>query len=95
MAISRVGKRRQVVIPKAVCDEVGLEQGDFVEIRQNRGTIVMKPKKLVDPDDILTPEEERIVLRGEEQLRRGEYVKLERLEHDLDRRARKGSRKTA
>ena len=95
MAISRVGKRRQVVVPKEVCEEVGLREGDFVEIKYSRGAIVLTPKKLVDSDDILTPQEEKIVLRGEQQLRRGEYVTLDQLEHELDSQARKRSRKTA
>ena len=95
MSVSRVGKRRQVVIPKEICEEVGLGEGDFVEIKYSRGAILLTPKKLVDSDDILTPEEERIVLRGEQQLRRGDYVSLEQLEHELDSQARKRSRKTA
>ena len=95
MAISRLGKRRQVVIPKRVCQELGLEEGTFVEVKSRKGAVVIRPKKLVDADDVLTPEEEKIVLRGEQQLRRGDYVTLEEIEHELDRPARKGRRKTA
>jgi hypothetical protein len=32
---------------------------------------------LVDADDVLTPEEEALVRRGEEELRTGEYATLE------------------
>ena len=87
MPISKLGQRRQVVIPKNICDALGLQVGDFVEVRQIKGTVVIKPKKLVDADDVLTPEEEVIVRRDEAQLRRGEYVTLEDLEHALDRPA--------
>jgi AbrB family looped-hinge helix DNA binding protein len=95
MPVSRVGKRRQVVIPKAVCEEVGLKEGDFVEVKYSRGAIVLTAKKLVDRDDVLTPEEEKIVLRGEHQLRRGDSLTLEQLEDELDSQSRKRSRKTA
>ena len=61
----------------------------FVEVNSTSGTVIIKPKKLVDPDDMLTLEEEVIVRRGEEQLRQGNYVNLEKLEHDLDCKARK------
>ena len=71
-----------------------LQVGDFVEVRQIKGTVVIKPKKLVDAEDVLTPEEEVIVRKGEAQLRRGEYVTLEDLEHDLDRPAVMRRRKT-
>ena len=32
MAISKLGLRRQVVIPKEICEELGLQEGDFVEV---------------------------------------------------------------
>ena|SRR5436853_7796944 len=92
--ISKIGQRRQVVIPKNVFDELGLQEGDFVEVTRAKDSVVIKLKKLVDPDDILTPEEEKIVRKGIRQLRRGEYVTLEQLENDLDPQARKRSRKT-
>jgi bifunctional DNA-binding transcriptional regulator/antitoxin component of YhaV-PrlF toxin-antitoxin module len=96
-AISKVGQRRQVVIPipKDTCDAPGLTQGDFVELAQQRDRIVVKPKRLIDAEDTLTPDEERLVLKGEAQIRRGEHVTLERLEHELERRTRKRSRKAS
>jgi AbrB family looped-hinge helix DNA binding protein len=72
--ISRLGQRRQVVIPKEVCEELGLHEGDFVEVMSANGAVVIKPKRLVDPDDILTPEEEGLVRKGEAQLKRGREV---------------------
>jgi AbrB family looped-hinge helix DNA binding protein len=74
MPISRLGQRRQVVIPKEVCEELGLHEGDFVEVMSAQGAVVIKPKRLVDPDDILTPEEEVRVRKGEAQLKRGRAV---------------------
>lgn len=74
MPVSRLGQRRQVVIPKEVCEELGLHEGDFVEVTSAQGVVVIKPKKLVDPDDVLTPEEEAIVRKGEAQLKRGRSV---------------------
>jgi|SRR5215213_3650699 len=93
--ISKIGQRRQVVIPKDVFDELGLQEGDFVEVTRAKGAVVIKPKKLVDSDDILTPEEEKLLLKAEEQIRRGEYTTLEKLENELERSAGKRSRKTA
>ena len=96
MAISKLGQRRQVVIPKEICDELGLQEGDFVEVKRTKGFVIIKPKRLVDPDDVLTPEEGKRVRRGERQLRRGEYVTLEKLEHDaVERSSRQRRRKTA
>src|SRR6266571_8588155 len=94
MPIGKIGQRRQVVIPKEIFDALGLQTGDFVEVTQVKRTVVIKPKKLVDADDVLTPEEEATVRKGEAQLRRGEYVTLEDLEHDMDRPAVTRRRKT-
>lgn len=91
--ITKIGQRRQVIIPKDVLDELGLQEGDVVEVKRSRGSVVIKPKKLVDPDDILTPEEEKIVRKGIRQLQQGKYVTLEQLENGLDHQARKRRRK--
>jgi len=94
MSVSKLGQRRQVVIPKEIWEDLGLEVGGFVEVERVEGTVVIKPKRLVDAEDILTPEEEAIVRRGEEQIHRGEYVTLEKLEHEMEHTARKRRGKT-
>lgn len=85
MPISKLGQRRQVVIPREMCERLGLAEGDFVEVQQVKGSIVITPKKLVDADDVLTPEEEKIVRKGEAQLRRGESRTWQQIKHDLER----------
>jgi AbrB family looped-hinge helix DNA binding protein len=74
MPISKLGQRRQVVIPKEICDELGLQEGDFVEVTSTEGLVIIKPKKVVDADDVLTPEEAKLVRKGEAQLKKGEHV---------------------
>jgi AbrB family looped-hinge helix DNA binding protein len=83
MPISKLGQRRQVVIPQEICDELGLREGDFVEVTSEAGKVVIKPKILVDPDDILTPEEEKLVRKGETELGKGKHVPWNELEKQL------------
>lgn len=85
MPIGKIGQRRQVVIPKEICEELGLGTGDFVEVTQVHRTVVIKPKKIVDADDALTPEEETIVREGERQLREGKSRSWSQIQHDLAR----------
>ncbi len=33
MPVSKLGQRRQVVIPKSICEELNLETGDFIEVK--------------------------------------------------------------
>jgi AbrB family looped-hinge helix DNA binding protein len=73
--ISKLGQRRQVVIPKEICEELGLQVGDFVEVTSAAGKVVIKPKKIVDADDILTPAQRAVIDKGlaeaEEDIRAG------------------------
>lgn len=70
-AVSRIGQRRQVVIPKAVFDALQLQEGDFLEMTVERGRLAMRPKRLVDVDDVLTKNEAAKMRQGEAQLRTG------------------------
>ncbi|ETW98028.1 MAG: hypothetical protein ETSY2_43460 [Candidatus Entotheonella gemina] len=84
MPISKLGQRRQVVIPKEICDNLGLEVGDFVEVVQDEGQVVIKPKQIVDPEDMLSPEEEGMVREGIDEIERGDFITLDELDHELD-----------
>ena len=83
MSVSRLGKRRQVVIPKDICDATGLRAGDFVEVTRRNGRVVITPSAMLDFEDTLTPEEEKLVRKGEKQLRQGKYVLWEDLKKKL------------
>jgi len=67
MSISKIGQRRQIVIPK--------------KIKGNE--MIIKPKTVVDSVDILTPEEEKMVNRGFRQLKQGRYADWKRLKYEL------------
>ena len=84
MAISKVGQRRQVVLPKDICDGLGLAVGDFVEVSRDRGTVVIKPKRLVDREEQLTADEEKVVAKGFKELKRGQSGPWPRVKRELD-----------
>ena len=71
-AVSRIGQRRQVVIPKRVFDALKLQTGDFVEMSAEGGRLQMRPQRLVDiGDDTLSDAETLKVHRGEAELKAG------------------------
>jgi AbrB family looped-hinge helix DNA binding protein len=70
--IGRVGQRRQVVIPREILETLNLQAGDFVAFSQQQNGVLIKPKRVVDPDDTLTPAEAKIVRRALAELKRGE-----------------------
>jgi AbrB family looped-hinge helix DNA binding protein len=61
MPISKLGQRRQVVIPKEICDELGLQEGDFVEVTSTAGKVIITPKKVVDADEVLTAAQRAVI----------------------------------
>lgn len=70
--IVRVGRRRQVVIPQEILEALNLRAGDFVAFAEQKNSVLIKAKRMVDPDDTLSPAEAKIVRRGEAQLKRGD-----------------------
>lgn len=83
MPIVRIRTNRQVTIPKKVFDDLGLREGDFVEVVRSENTVLIRPKKLVDADDTLTREEEKIVAKGFEELKQGKSVPWSQVKHEL------------
>jgi AbrB family looped-hinge helix DNA binding protein len=92
---ARVGQRRQVVIPRAILENLNLREGDFVAVAQRGDSVVIKRKNLVDPDDVLTPAEGAIVKKAEGEMKQGKYVTLSQLHHELARKDSQRRRKTA
>ena len=93
--ISRVGQHRRLVIPREILETLQLEEGDFVAFTKRPGGVLIKPKRAVDPDDVLTPEEGVIVDKARREMRQGNYIPLSKLEHDLAHKRSPRRRKTA
>ena len=67
---------------------------DMSKAGQRKGVLI-RPKRLVDPDDVLSPEESALVKKAEREMHEGQYVILAQLHHALDHKRSPGSRKTA
>ena len=48
MALSKVTRHGQITIPAALRKQVGIEEGDLVELLVKEDHIVLMPKKLID-----------------------------------------------
>ena len=83
--VSRIGQRRQVVIPKRAFEALKLQEGDFVEVTVEHGRLAMQPKRLVDVSDILTESEAATVREGEAQLKSGLSKPWRTVRHELER----------
>ncbi|MBI2912586.1 MAG: AbrB/MazE/SpoVT family DNA-binding domain-containing protein [Chloroflexi bacterium] len=50
MPLTKVTRNFQVSIPKEIRERLRLQEGDFIEVSERDGQIVMVPKKLIDAD---------------------------------------------
>jgi AbrB family looped-hinge helix DNA binding protein len=83
--IGRVGQRRQVVIPREMLETFNIQEGDFVAFSQHANGVLIKPKRVVDPDDVLTPAEAKKVRQGTKQIKEGRFKPWRDVKHDLVR----------
>ncbi|MGD0008381.1 MAG: AbrB/MazE/SpoVT family DNA-binding domain-containing protein [Terriglobia bacterium] len=83
--IGRVGQRRQVVIPREILESLKLREGDFVTFSRQANGVLVKPKRLVDPDDVLTPAEAKKVRHGRQQIKAGRFKLWQDVKHELGR----------
>jgi len=76
MTLSKITRNYQVSIPKDVRDALGLQEGDYVEVEERDGEIVMVPKRLIDADQawFWTPEWQAGEREVEEEVRAGRTI---------------------
>jgi len=93
--VGRVGQQRQVIIPRKIFENLQMREGDLVAFAQKENGVLIKPKRLVNPDDVLTREEGALVSKARREMREGKYVSLAQLEQNLARKRSARRRKTA
>jgi AbrB family looped-hinge helix DNA binding protein len=81
--IGRVGQRRQVVIPREIAKTLNLHEGDFVAFSKQANGVFMKPKRLVDPEDVLTPAEAKKVRHGMKHVKEGRLKLWRDVKHEV------------
>ncbi|MBI2097534.1 MAG: AbrB/MazE/SpoVT family DNA-binding domain-containing protein [Candidatus Vogelbacteria bacterium] len=81
--IGKVGQRRQVVIPKNIFEKIGLNEGDFIEIKDKHGSVMIKPQKFVGPGERLTHAEKKSIIRGFRDIKRGHSIAWKDLKREL------------
>ena len=81
--VGRVAQRRQVVIPRGIFDSLRMREGDFVAFTRKGNGVLVKPKRLVDPDDVLTAAEARKLRVGLRQVKEGKTRPWADVKRDL------------
>jgi AbrB family looped-hinge helix DNA binding protein len=48
-ALMKISPQGQIRIPKKIMTTLGIDNGDYVEVEIERGQVVLKPRKIIDP----------------------------------------------
>jgi hypothetical protein len=56
-----------------------MREGDFVAFARKDNGVLVKPKRMDNPDDVLNPEESALVKKAEREIRQGRFVTLAQL----------------
>jgi len=90
MALTKVGPKFQVTIPKKAREAVGIKIGDLVEATARRRVIVLRPKVIIDKTFV----EERLA-EAEEDIKKGRVYGPFRSVKEMARSLRKKSKRKA
>lgn len=94
---TRIGPKHQVTIPKEVFEKLGLETGDYLEVRAKTDIITMVPKKLIPKDQawFYTPEWQKKEMEADEAITQGKvsgpFLSANELLEHLKKRTKKHS----
>jgi len=72
--IMKISPQGQIRVPKKIMESLGIEKGDYVEVELEKGQIVLKPRKLIDPTQgwYWTREWQKIEIEVDREIERGE-----------------------
>ena len=87
-----VKKKTEVVVPRSIRRQAGIKDGDHLEFKASSRRITITA---LEPAYRPTKAEAAAIRKGEAEIKRGDFVTLKDLLHDLDHRRRKGGAKAA
>jgi AbrB family looped-hinge helix DNA binding protein len=91
MAVTKIGPKHQVTIPKDVFERLSLEVGEYLDGAVKENQILMVPKKLIPKDQtwFSTPEWQKKEQEADEAIARGEvsgpFSSIEALKAHLEK----------
>ncbi len=81
--VGRIGQRRQVVIPREILETLKLQEGDLVAFTKQANGVLIQRKRVVDPNDVLTPDQEKRLRHSLKQARQGKTRSWAQIKHEL------------
>ena len=74
MNLIKILRGGQITMPKKVRDIFGIKEGDVFELLLEKDGILLKPKKIIDKESVLSKKGEILLTNALDELNRGETV---------------------
>ena len=74
MNLIKILRGGQITMPKKVRDIFGIKEGDVFELLLEKDGILLKPKKIIDKESVLSIKGEKLVANALDEFNRGETV---------------------
>jgi antitoxin component of MazEF toxin-antitoxin module len=69
-------------VPREMLETLNLQEGDFVAFSKQTNGVLIKPRRVADPDDVLTPTEAKKLRHGLKQIREGKTRPWSQIKHE-------------
>ncbi len=61
------------MIPREIFEKLNMREGGFVEFTEKADGVLIRAKRLVDDDTVLTPQAAKMVRHGMKQIKEGRF----------------------
>ncbi len=81
MSRVKIQSHRRITLPKKIFEDLGLKEGDWVEVRLRDRFLILIPQR--SPEDLLDEQEEERLQKALQQIQAGDVVPWEKIKTDL------------
>ena len=74
MNLIKILRGGQIIMPKKIRDAFSIKEGDVFELLLEKDGILLKPKKIIDKESVLSKKGEILLTNALDELNRGETV---------------------
>lgn len=71
--IRKINERNQITLPKRILEDLNIQPGDYVEIIRSNGDMIVRPKRIVNADELTEDEWEKLEKIVKKQIKDKQY----------------------
>ena len=82
MPLVQVRGKAQITLPNQARKVLGIQEGDYLEVRFEKNSLVLKPKKIVDkfPEFVLSSKEKKRLQKALDNVKAGKFKEFDNMQ---------------